>query len=93
MRKNTKYAATSPNVQCEFYGTRDQGNVAPHGFSKVKWGRGRRYRCTTCGKTFGATTGTPYKRLLCPMRQFDLVVALSMEGVGKAAIARLEDTS
>ena len=93
MRKRSRYAATCPNEQCELHGRRDQGNIAPHGFSRVKWGRRRRYRCTACGKTFGATTGTPYKRLQYSMRRFDRVVALSVEGVSKSAIARLEGIS
>lgn len=62
----------------------------PHGFSNVKWARRRRYRCTVCGKTFGATTGTPYKRLQHPESKIDRVAALSVEGIGKAAIARFE---
>ncbi|MFT7669908.1 MAG: hypothetical protein ACI8X5_002615 [Planctomycetota bacterium] len=61
-----------------------------HGFSKVKWGRRRRYRCTACGKIFGATAGTPYKRLQHPKAKFDRVAALSVEGVSRAAIARIE---
>ncbi len=64
-----------------------------HGFSKVKWGRRRRYRCKKCGKTFGATAGTPYKRLQRPMRTFDRVAALNVEGVSKSAMARLERLS
>ncbi|MFT7670893.1 MAG: transposase-like protein [Planctomycetota bacterium] len=50
----------------------------------------RRYRCTACGKTFGATAGTAYKRLQHPKWNFDRVAALSDEGVSKAAIARTE---
>lgn len=64
-----------------------------HGFSSVKRGRRRRYRCTACGKTFGATTGMPYKRLQHPRREFDRVASLRVEGVSKAAIARIEDLS
>jgi hypothetical protein len=77
-----------PNRECELHGRIGKGNVVRHGFSQVKWGRRRRYRCTACGKTCGATTGTPYKRLQHSMRAFDRVAALSVEGVSKAAIAR-----
>ena len=71
----------------------EPGHVVLHGFSKVKWGRRRRYRCKSCGRTFGATTGTPYKRLQHPMRKFDRVAELSVEGVNKSAIARIEGLS
>ena len=79
-----------PNTACTIHGRRDAGNIALHGYSKVKWGRRRRYRCTACAKNFGATTGTAYKRLQHPKHKFDRVAALSVEGVSKAAIARLE---
>ncbi|MFT7669848.1 MAG: transposase-like protein, partial [Planctomycetota bacterium] len=79
-----------PSEACEVYGKSDSGNIALHGFSKVKRGRRRRYRCTACGKTFGATSGTAYERLQHSMRKFDRVATLSVEGVSKAAIARIE---
>ncbi|MFT7487525.1 MAG: transposase-like protein [Candidatus Paceibacteria bacterium] len=91
--RNPTVQMACPDAECERHGIRDHGNIALHGFSKVKWGRRRRYRCTTCGGTFGATTGTPYKRLQRPMSQFDRVAALSVEGVSKAAIARVEGLS
>ena len=81
---------TCPNEACELRGRQGHGNIALHGFSKVKWGKRRRYRCTGCGKTFGATTGTPYERLQRPKAQFDCVAALSVDGMSKAAIARIE---
>ncbi|MFT5464733.1 MAG: transposase-like protein/IS1 family transposase [Planctomycetota bacterium] len=93
MRKGSRRQVACPNQQCAFHGRHDGGNIALHGFSKVKWGRRRRYRCKECSKTFGATAGTPYKRLQRPMRAFDRVAALSVEGVSKAAIARLERLS
>jgi IS1 family transposase len=93
MRKASRHRAACPNGECEQHGRPDSGNVVLHGYSKVKGGRRRRYRCTTCGKTFGVTTGTPYKRLQHSMRSFDRVAALSVEGVNKSAIARLEGLS
>ncbi len=79
-----------PNDACEQHGEQRRGNIALHGYSKVRWGKRRRYRCTGCNRTFGATTGTPYKRLQNPRAKFDRVVALSVEGMSKAAIARIE---
>ena len=81
---------TCPNAGCDLQGRVLAGNIALHGYSKVKSGRRRRYRCKLCGVTFGATSGTPYKRLQHSMRRFDRVAALSVEGVSKSAIARLE---
>jgi transposase-like protein/IS1 family transposase len=79
-----------PNEACDVYGKSDSGNIALHGFSQVKWGRRRRRRCTACAKTFGATSDTAYKRLQHPRRKFDRVAALSVEGVSRAATARIE---
>ncbi len=90
MSRNPASRIACPNEQCSEQGMPDQGNIVLHGFSKVNWGRRRRYRCKECGKTFGATTGTPYKRIQLPMRAFDRVAALSVEGMNKSAIARIE---
>jgi transposase-like protein len=70
-----------------------QGNITLRGYSKVKWGRRRRYRCTACGKTFGATAGSAYKRLQHPKWKFDRVAQLSVEGVSKAGMVRIEGFS
>ncbi|MFT7670613.1 MAG: transposase-like protein [Planctomycetota bacterium] len=90
MKNHSAKLMTCPNEACDAHGRRGAGNVALHGYSKVKWGRRRRYRCTACGKTFGATSGTAYERLQHSKRKFDRVATLSVEGVGKAAIARIE---
>ncbi len=93
MAINLVRSRACPNEHCEKHGKRDHGNIVLHGYSRLKWGRRRRYRCKECGKTFGATTGTPYKRLQRPMRAFDRVASLSVEGVNKSAIARIEGLS
>ncbi len=93
VRKDNTGRMTCPSAACRIHGKPHQGNIALHGYSKVKWGRRRRYRCTACGKTFGATTGTAYKRLQHPKRKFDRVALLCVEGVSKSAIARLEALS
>jgi IS1 family transposase len=93
MRKTTGTRVGCPNGECEQHGRHDAGNVVRHGFSKVNGGRRRRYRCASCSKTFGATTGTRYKRLQHSKSRFDGVAALSVEGVNKSAIARLEGLS
>ena len=93
MRKSAGTHTACPNGECEQHGRHDSGTVVLHGFSKVKGGRRRRYRCTACDKTFGIRTGTPYQRLQHAMTRFDRVAALSVEGVNKSAIARLEGLS
>ena len=47
-------------------------------------------RCQACGKTFCTNTGTPYHRLQHRRATFDDVAALSVEGLNKSAIARVE---
>ncbi|MFT5734126.1 MAG: transposase-like protein [Planctomycetota bacterium] len=93
MKKTTGIRVGCPNCECEQHGRHGAANVVLHGFSKVNGGRRRRYRCTSCSKTFGATTGTPYKRLQYSKSRFDRVAALSVEGVNKSAIARPEGFS
>ena len=87
-RRTVRRLPSCPNETCS-----SDGSVVIHSFSKVKWGRRRRYRCKACGKTFGATTGTPYECLQHPKSKFDRVVELSVEGVNKSAIARIERLS
>ena len=78
------------NRECSLAGNAAAGGVVRHGFYRTKWGRRRRYRCRTCGKTFCANTGTPYHRLLHRRATFDEVAALSVEGLNKSAIARVK---
>ena len=49
-----------PNEHCPGRGQRGQGNIRIHSYKKG------RYRCHTCGGTFGATTGTAFFRLRTP---------------------------
>ena len=65
-------------------------HVIRHGFYKTKAGKRRRYRCCTCGRTFGSSTNTAYHRLQHRRTTFDEVAALSVEGVSKSAIARVK---
>jgi transposase-like protein len=45
------------NPACPARGVVGQGNITVHSRTE------RRYRCTTCGRPFAATTGTPFYRL------------------------------
>lgn len=74
-----------PNAAC----TSDR-LVLRHGFYKTSSGRRRRYRFPTCGRTFYSTAETPCHRLQHRRSTLDEVAALSVEGVSKAAIARVK---
>ena len=77
-----------PNKECSLAQKTSSGNIIGHGFYKTKWGKRRRYRCQTCGKTFCSNSGTPYHRLQHRRATFDEVATLSVEGLNKSAIAR-----
>ena len=79
-----------PNRDCTLHGRLAQGNVVVHSFYRTTQGRRRRYRCTRCGRTFCSTMGTPYYRLHKPRALFDEVARMSVDGVGKSAIARIK---
>src|SRR5579872_7214188 len=65
-------------------------DVIRHGFYQTRWGKRRRFRCNSCGRTFGRTSGTLYHRLQHRRSLMDEVAALSVEGVNKSAIARVK---
>jgi len=64
--------------------------VVRHGPFRVRCGRRRRYRCLRCRRTFSTRTNTPYFGLWCSSRVFEVVAHLSVEGMSRAAIARIE---
>jgi transposase-like protein len=68
------------NPQCPARGQRGQGNIRVH--SQIE----QRYRCTTCGQTFAATTGTPYYRLRTAGDLVTVVLTLVCHGCPRQAI-------
>ena len=90
MARKSVSRVSCPNDTCALHDRRGRGNVVLHGYSKTRWGRRRRYRCKECGRTFSSTTGTAYSRLQHSAGKFERVAALSVEGVSKSAIARIE---
>src|SRR5450759_481382 len=60
------------------------------GFYQTRRGKRRRFRCKGCGRTFCRNSGTVYHRLQHRRATFDEVAALSVEGVNKSAIARVQ---
>jgi IS1 family transposase len=91
-RKSTR-GRVCPNADCRFHAQREAGNIVLHSFFRLKRGRRRRYRCTASGRTFCATTGTPYHRIQYGKNLFDEVAAMSVEGVSKSSIARIKGLS
>ena len=79
-----------PNRQCPMARKASSGNIIGHGFYRTNWGRRRRYRCSTCGKTFCSNSGTPYHRIQHRRTTFDEVVAPSVQGLSESAIARVK---
>jgi transposase-like protein len=79
-----------PNRECSSSGKTVSGNVIQFGFYKTRRGKRRRFRCRACEKTFCSNTATPYYRLQHRRATFDQVATLSVEGLNKSAIARVQ---
>lgn len=69
-----------PNLDCPARGRLGDGNIRVH--SQIE----RRYCCTTCRRTFAATTGTPCFRLKYPIELVTIVVTLLCHGCPVQAI-------
>jgi len=68
------------NPDCPARGQRGRGNIRVHSRSE------RRYRCTTCQRTFAATRGTPFYRLKKPTEWVTIVLTLLCHGCPPQAI-------
>jgi transposase-like protein len=68
------------NPDCPARGAVGQGNIRVHSRTE------RRYRCTTCGRTFAATRGTPSYRLETPPETVTTVTTLLCHGCPPQAI-------
>ncbi|MDC0325374.1 hypothetical protein OAM01_01290, partial [bacterium] len=79
-----------PDQECGNHHIKARQNVVPHGFYKTRAGKRRRFHCMVCGKTFTSTKGTPYFRLQYPRSKFDQAAYMSVEGVSKSAISRIQ---
>jgi transposase-like protein len=69
-----------PNPACPDKGECERGTIHIHSQKE------RRYRCTTCGKTFAATAGTAFYRLHRPAALLVVVVTLLCHGCPIQAI-------
>jgi transposase-like protein len=68
------------NAACWAYGRAGEGHVVVHGQ------RERRYRCTRCGRTFSATTGTALYRVHKPTALVVAVLTLLAHGCPVQAV-------
>src|SRR3954453_4142261 len=68
------------NPDCTARGQLGLGNIRVHGRQE------RRYRCTTCGRTFAATRDTPFYRLKTSADLVTLVITLLCHGCPVQAI-------
>jgi transposase-like protein len=68
------------NPHCPARGQRGKGNIRVHSYVE------QRYRCTRCGHTFAATTGTPFYRLRTAADVVTLVLTLLCHGCPLQAI-------
>lgn len=69
-----------PNLNCPARGHLDRGNITIHSRKE------QRYRCTVCGKTFGARTGTIFHRRRTDEALIILVITLVSWGCPIVAI-------
>ena len=88
-----KMNRTCPNQNCPSYKGNSAVNISPYGYYKTKAGKRRRFRCLVCRTTFSSTVGTPYFRIQHPRSKFDQVASLSVEGVNKSAISRVQSVT
>ena len=64
--------------------------IVRFGFYSTRWGKRRRFRCNMCRRTFCRNRGTIYYRLQHRRATFDAIAALTVEGVNKSSIARVQ---
>jgi transposase-like protein len=70
------------NPACADRGATGKGNVKVHSHKE------RRFRCLSCGKTFAATSGTPFYRLHKDQTLFLCVITLLAHGCPLPAVVR-----
>jgi transposase-like protein/IS1 family transposase len=83
-----------PYPKCPSHSAARPARVVSFGAYRTKSGqRSPRWRCESCQRTFGATTGTPLARLRAPTGIYAHALQLGSEGLSKAAIARVLGSS
>ena len=79
-----------PNQECSSFKDHSKSQIAPHGFFKTKAGKRRRFRCQSCRTSFSSVKRTPYFRIQHPHSKLDQVASMSVDGVSKSSISRVQ---
>lgn len=79
-----------PNRACQARSKPDLITVIRHGFYRTRFGRRRRFLCRCCRQSFCSTRGTVYFRLQHRRSTFDSVAMMSVGGVNKSSISRVQ---
>jgi transposase-like protein len=82
-----------PHPDCSVQDAEAIRPVKRYGFYRLKRGRRRRYRCRSCGRTFSRTTQTLYYRLRSSQITLERITTMSVEGISRSTIARVEHLS
>jgi len=85
---------TCPNPTCDL-GLKNQppAQIIRHSLLRTRKGPTPRWRCKRCRRTFTARTGTAYHRLRTRPARFDRAVQMTVEGMSKAAAARVSQVT
>lgn len=84
-RKARKLDVVCPNVSCRDYNKRGIRNIIRFGKQANKT---QRYRCTTCGRSFARTYGTPFFRKHLEKKEIIRICKMLAEKTPYRGIAR-----
>jgi transposase-like protein len=76
-----------PNEKCTLFGVAGKGNVTVYGTYERISGKGRKFVCHTCGKTFCDRTNTPLYDLRTDEETVKMALKMSMRGMSVLGIA------
>jgi len=77
-----------PFENCTAYGNAEFGNVVGYGTYETNDGTVKKYKCKSCGRTFGDRTGTAYYKCRTQKKEFDDTISAINNGMGVRATAR-----
>ena len=81
---------TCPRRDCPSREANSAIKIPSYGYYKTKARKRRKYQCQVCQNTFSSTTETAYFRIQHPGSKLDQVASLSVEGVNKSAISKVQ---
>lgn len=86
MRKPTKLNIACPNKDCRLHKKVFKANIVKNGYKKNKH---RNYKCTTCGKQFVETIGTPLYHKKLKKKEIVKICEHFTEKMSFRAVARV----